>query len=427
MMPIGKDAIVVGLACLLTAGAGFGCVAPSAKRPTLQPTMQQRSYPRAPQGPAPAVPDDRFRTEPTVDLSEIEEFLRRTDQYAEALVENTPTPPNAVPAHDPQHTVQDEERVAAGSPIESRQNPHEPPTVQVTSAANAQMSLTDEEPAEDIAPALPVIESVSVRSAIDPPPVVGDTVKTSTTNEPLDTAIDDSAMTPDDIIDYLMEQAVAKGDFDSQWRLRLTLLAMARDSDAADISDELPFQTRRVMAALVDAVVAARRAARDPYMIEKDMIDRVNDLRLVLSELAAPMIPTVSLCRRVTTFGVYEPMKPDAFLAGHTTHTIVYCEIENFKSEATDDGSYRTVLASRLEVFSAAGQSMWVREEPEVEDVCRRRRADFFLAQRVSLPPTLPAGDYVLKVTITDKLSGLVGGADCLFTVQAPISVAGAG
>ena len=70
---------------------------------------------------------------------------------------------------------------------------------------------------------------------------------------------------------------------------------------------------------------------------------------------------------------------------------------------------------------------MWVREEPEVEDVCRRRRADFFLAQRVSFPPTLPAGDYVLKVTITDKLSGLVGGADCLFTVQAPISVAGAG
>ena len=68
-------------------------------------------------------------------------------------------------------------------------------------------------------------------------------------------------------------------------------------------------------------------------------------------------------------------------------------------------------------VLSADGKSMWQREEPEIKDICRQRRTDFFLAQRVTLPPTLPAGEYVLKVYVEDKLSGRASEATHPFTI----------
>jgi len=49
---------------------------------------------------------------------------------------------------------------------------------------------------------------------------------------------------------------------------------------------------------------------------------------------------------------------------------------------------------------------LWTHEEPEIVDDCRRRRRDFFIAQRVALPANLPAGELVLKVLVTDKQSG---------------------
>jgi len=87
-------------------------------------------------------------------------------------------------------------------------------------------------------------------------------------------------------------------------------------------------------------------------------------------------------------------------------------------------GRFQTVLGTRLEVLSEQGQSMWQHEEREIVDLCRRRRTDFFLAQRITIPPTLPAGPYVLKVLIEDKLSNLANEATHRFTVHTPTSVA---
>ena len=39
-------------------------------------------------------------------------------------------------------------------------------------------------------------------------------------------------------------------------------------------------------------------------------------------------------------------------------------------------------------------------------DLSRQRRHDFFLAQMITLPDTLGPGEYVLKVSIQDELSG---------------------
>ena len=117
-------------------------------------------------------------------------------------------------------------------------------------------------------------------------------------------------------------------------------------------------------------------------------------------------------------------MADTEFVAGRGSQTIVYCEIRNFRSEQANDGSYRTVLATRLELLTDAGASVWQHEEPEIVDACRRRRSDFFIAQRVTLPPTLAAGRYVLKVLVEDKLSGKASEATHSFEVVGSGAVA---
>ena len=77
----------------------------------------------------------------------------------------------------------------------------------------------------------------------------------------------------------------------------------------------------------------------------------------------------------------------------------MYSEIANLRAEKTAEGLFQTRLGTRLEVLTADGKSVWQREELEIVDTCRRRRSDFFIAQRVTLPPTLPAGDYVLRAS----------------------------
>ena len=81
--------------------------------------------------------------------------------------------------------------------------------------------------------------------------------------------------------------------------------------------------------------------------------------------------------------------------------------------------TYRTVFATRLEVLTAEGRTVWQHEEPKVIDRCQRRRHDFFIAQRVTIPGTLSAGEYVLKMMVEDKLSGRVSEAVHTFHVSA--------
>jgi hypothetical protein len=120
-------------------------------------------------------------------------------------------------------------------------------------------------------------------------------------------------------------------------------------------------------------------------------------------------------------------MMREEFVAGRSTSTIVYYEIRNLRSEETRDYQFRTLLATRLEMFTLDGKSVWRREEPEIEDLCRQRRTDFFVAQRIALPPAIPAGEYILKVYAEDKLSGMATEASHQFSIFSPMSIAGSG
>ena len=75
-------------------------------------------------------------------------------------------------------------------------------------------------------------------------------------------------------------------------------------------------------------------------------------------------------------------------------------------------------------MLSKDGRTLWSKEEPEVLDRCRRPRSDFFLAQRVTFPTALPAGEYVLKLFVEDRVSSRATEARHVFVLSEPGSVA---
>ncbi len=274
------------------------------------------------------------------------------------------------------------------------------------------------------APALPVVKSVSIHvtPSLDIPTV--EPAKTKTTNEALDMRSTETPMLVDRFISQLEARAAEANDFDSEWQLRFTQLALHRDDEAAGVSPGLSQEAKRMLTSLIRMAASVWRTVQNPLLTGEETLNYINELREVLADRADPIIATIALCRNVVTFGVYKEMNVDAFVAGRTVQTIVYSEIRNFRSESTEDGQYRTRLGTRLEVLTAEGKSVWQHEEPEITDICRRRRTDFFIAQRITLPPTLPAGDYVLKLFVEDKLSERAIEASHPFTLQSAISVA---
>jgi len=271
--------------------------------------------------------------------------------------------------------------------------------------ANAHMSLESNAPSRH-RPALPTLLSVSFETDPDEKQTrttSPDDEPSRVTNAALDVRPSPAAFEFDDWLRELEQEADNGRNLVGEWKLRLVELAIGRDVTERDLGSTLSSETRKLLSALFETVRAVREVAANPLTTGDDALVKAGSLAAMLSDRADPEIATVALCRRVATFGVYEEMEADALIAGRELQTIVYSEIENLSAERTEDGRFETRVATRLELFDGSGASVWLKEEPEIVDACRRRRNDFFIAQRVAFPPTIPAGDYVLKVSIEDR------------------------
>ena len=217
---------------------------------------------------------------------------------------------------------------------------------------------------------------------------------------------------------------------------RLARAARTRPADAAAQLDEqlyallngvnvppptgLPPDDRDVIAALVDGVSNFRSGLivnpnQTPTQQIRPLAAMVDRLRSG-SDLA---ITTAVLCRRVDGFGKYDPIAPPRLPAGHATPVIVYYQVDNVQPRQTNDGQWETRLTQRVSLTTAAGAvAAWADERPlAIRDVCRERRRDFFAYKRVTFPPTLAAGPYQLRVTVTDPAANKVAEADVPVTI----------
>lgn len=161
---------------------------------------------------------------------------------------------------------------------------------------------------------------------------------------------------------------------------------------------------------LVSAVIAAMSDFRSTLSDESGLLSTKTAPILKLSDQIQQQIPltlpVVALCRSVQQFGVYDPIDPARFPAGVESQAIVYCQVEHFRSQVSSGtGDWETKLNYDATLYSDTDHPIAVisKKPANITDHCRQRRRDFFLADRMSFPASLPAGKYLLKVTVIDQ------------------------
>ena len=278
------------------------------------------------------------------------------------------------------------------------------------------MTPASSEPAH-VQPQLPRIVSVDIRQrgplnadypeSTSPETIDDEPEEDQVANRPLATDSATPEIDPFQLAIEALEQRAAESpdDIDALWRLTLLRLGVDPVIDSIEPPPEVPQEIAALLVRATAFMVAVRESIQDPVAGVDRALDAADELRQSLKRRAELLIPTVALCSRVSAFGVFEELGEGVLRAGVRNQAIVYFEIENFTSEETDGGRYRSLIRDRFEVMNPDGDLLWEHEEPNIEDISRSRREDFFVAQRITLPPSLDDGDYVLKVTVEDLLA----------------------
>jgi hypothetical protein len=149
----------------------------------------------------------------------------------------------------------------------------------------------------------------------------------------------------------------------------------------------------------------------------KHLDDALSQLR----ELGNLRVHNLAFCEQVYDFGAYEACPMNRFPAGR--QVTLYAEVENYRSRPTEKG-FHTSLASSYEVVTEKGERVAGGEFPQVEDYCRNRRRDFHIQYTLPVPSQGRPGNYRLKLTILDNLSGKQGHNAIDFQIVDPVDTA---
>lgn len=147
-------------------------------------------------------------------------------------------------------------------------------------------------------------------------------------------------------------------------------------------------------------------------------ISQFNTAMLRLKERAPLELKHATFCHKIDGYGEYDTYSKDEFTPGQ--RVLVYAEIDNFHSELSTEGIYRTRLKSTLQVITAEApqEPVDVKTYPVTEDYCRNHRRDYFHSYVVEIPVRCVRGSHVLKLIIEDELSGKTAEYSVPFVVR---------
>ena len=395
----------VSLIVSLSLCVGAGCVGPGspwnrhAHRPAVAPAADTDSQALAETEPAsePAEADAGLKPAPAETHRRMQEFLDKIAEYDTADTAET----------------SEQSFADAQAGAERVRGPYEPIVPAGQPGVNVGVDLAAAEDEDDGSPepppavVRPVVKPRIERVAIRSSPSVDGADAAEPPSMGINTALETSTDLVGDSIEGTIESlrehvADHPNDMDALWPLVLLMMAGGQEFEISELAGEVSGEAGDTIAATADVIRRVRQALAEPGPAADHALEAINALRGHFTRDAELLLPTVALCTRVSTFGVYDEMDPSLLVPYRANRAIVYCEIRNFFSDRMPDDTFRVTLSSRLEILTADGQSVWTHEEPSIEDVSRQRREDFFLAQLVTFPPELGPGDYVLKVMIED-------------------------
>lgn len=133
-----------------------------------------------------------------------------------------------------------------------------------------------------------------------------------------------------------------------------------------------------------------------------------------LAEASTLAVKSLAFCDEVSSYGVYRKFKEDRFKAGQPV--ILYCEVENFRSEESAKG-FHTALRSSYQILDQQGRRVSENDLALTEEYCQNERRDYFIRYFITVPERIYDGKYTLQLTIVDTLSQKIGQSTIDFTV----------
>jgi hypothetical protein len=295
--------------------------------------------------------------------------------------------------------------------------PLKPVIVTTPGAANQPVQAANTAGAENPSKG-PAGDALAVATPAPAPAVSTETKSASNTSAAIST----------DALDQKLSRRAKDFPKDVSAQLEYQLLEFLRDEPTPQLAmlSSLPSEDRELVSAVLDGLANFRNALRaDNNMLLSRKIKPLLDMSERLRSQADLMIPTIALCRSVTTFGNYEPIEPARFAADHDHQVIVYCEVANFTSNLNDKQLWETRLNWDMTLFTEAGIPVWSDKTETIVDSARVRRHDFFVRKAITIPKNLSIGRYLLKASLVDSQSNRVAEATTPIVIAAQNASAG--
>jgi hypothetical protein len=126
-------------------------------------------------------------------------------------------------------------------------------------------------------------------------------------------------------------------------------------------------------------------------------------------------IAVLRLCSKVKEFGWVEPVNPGSLKPGQRVR--VYCEMTGLEYQARGD-AFVSRLSAHLELLSGTdGPVVWEQAMGTAEDLCHRRRRDYYVSYEVKVPQSLEPGPYRLRLIQTDLVSNRAASSEISVTI----------
>ena len=207
-----------------------------------------------------------------------------------------------------------------------------------------------------------------------------------------------------------------------EWRqrqtdLRLLYMIAGRSAESVRVIEALPEEEQEYWQSLMLSMNQYRTAGEGTERTEQ-LTESLDHLRMAarkLRPLSQLAIRRMMLCGRIDGFGSVVEFPTSTFEPGQ--RILVYAELQNFQSELTPEGKYRSEFAAVLE-FMREGDDEIVDSIriPQIEDLCDVERTDYFQSFELTLPAL--EGKYLMRIRLRDQLSLQTAESQLEFTVQ---------
>ena len=213
-----------------------------------------------------------------------------------------------------------------------------------------------------------------------------------------------------------------EADRAAEWRqkqtdLRLLYMIAGKSAESVRIIESLPEEEQEFWQSLMMSMNSYRDNSDDVDRTEQ-LTESLRHLRTAskkLQPLSRLTIQRAMLCDRIDGFGNVVAFPTSNFEPGQ--RVLVYTELQNFQSELTDDGKYRSEFAARIEFMREGDDEILEKIQVlQIEDLCDVERTDYFQSFELTLPAL--EGKYHMRILLRDYFSQQVAESSLQFSVR---------